>query len=125
MRYFVSGHRDLTISEFREHYVPLIQKIIKDDVWCEFVVGFCEGCDLMFIEWMTEHAPSHDLLVFHCTHIPENFWDDYPNIYLYPCDDFETCDTAMTRNSDFDIAWVRLGREDSHTAKNIKRRYNL
>lgn len=125
MRYFVSGHRDLTISEFREHYVPLIQKIIKDDVWCEFVVGFCEGCDLMFIEWMKEHAPSHDLLVFHCTHIPENFWDDYPNIYLYPCDDFETCDTAMTRNSDFDIAWVRLGREDSHTAKNIKRRYNL
>ena len=125
MRYFVSGHRDLTISEFREHYVPLIQKIIKDDVWCEFVVGFCEGCDLMFIEWMKEHAPSHDLLVFHCTHIPENFWDNYPNIYLYKCDDHETCDTAMTRNSDFDIAWVRLGRENSHTAKNIKRRYNL
>ena len=125
MRYFVSGHRDLTISEFSEHYVPLIQKIIKDDVWCEFVVGFCDGCDLMFIEWMKEHAPSHDLLVFHCTHIPENFWDDYPNIYLYQCDDHETCDTAMTRNSDFDIAWVRLGREDSYTAKNIKRRYNL
>lgn len=125
MRYFVSGHRDLTISEFREHYVPLIQKIIRDDVWCEFVVGFCEGCDLMFIEWMKEHAPSHDLLVFHCTHIPENFWDDYPNIYLYHCDDFETCDTAMTRNSDFDIAWVRLGREDSYTAKNIKRRYGF
>lgn len=125
MRYFVSGHRDLTISEFREHYVPLIQKIIKDDVWCEFVVGFCEGCDLMFIEWMKEHAPSHDLLVFYCTNIPENFWDDYPNIYLYYCDDFETCDTAMTRNSDFDIAWIRPGREDSHTAKNIKRRYNL
>ena len=31
----------------------------------------------------------------------------------------------MTKDSDFDIAWIRPGREDSHTALNIKRRYGL
>jgi hypothetical protein len=31
----------------------------------------------------------------------------------------------MTLASDFDIAWVRPGKEDSHTAKNIKRRYGF
>ena len=125
MRYFVSGHRDLTPTEFREHYVPLICKIIKDDVWCEFVVGFCEGCDRMFIDWMKEHAPSHDLLVFLCTEHSEDFWDHYPNVYLYKCYSYDECDATMTHNSDFDIAWVRLGKENSHTANNIKRRYNL
>ena len=29
----------------------------------------------------------------------------------------------MTCNSNFDIAWIRPGTEDSHTAKNIKRRH--
>jgi hypothetical protein len=38
---------------------------------------------------------------------------------------YDDCDASMTRHSNFDIAWIRPGREDSHTAKNIKRRYNL
>ena len=29
MTYFVSGHRDLTQEEFNEHYVPLIDKVLK------------------------------------------------------------------------------------------------
>lgn len=125
MRYFISGHRDLTITEFREHYVPLIQKIIKEDIWCEFVVGYCEGCDRMFVEWMQEHAPSHDILIFHCIPIWDKFLEQYPNLHFYKCNTYEDCDVAMTLNSDFDIAWVRLGRENSHTANNIRRRYGL
>jgi hypothetical protein len=38
---------------------------------------------------------------------------------------YDECDASMTKHSNFDIAWIRPGREDSHTAKNIKRRYNL
>ena len=44
---------------------------------------------------------------------------------IYKCKSYDECDSIMTLSSDFDIAWVRPGKEDSHTAKNIKRRYGL
>lgn len=37
----------------------------------------------------------------------------------------EERDSAMTRDSDFDIAFIKDGRWDSGTAQNIKRRYGL
>ena len=49
MIYFVSGHRDLTNEEFEAHYVPLIQKVLKSDIFPEFIVGDWEGCDSMFL----------------------------------------------------------------------------
>lgn len=125
MRYFISGHRDLTYTEFREHYVPLIQKIIRYDLLCEFIVGYCEGCDRMFLEWMQKHFPSHSILIFHCIPIHDEDLKQYHNLYFYKCDTYEDCDVTMTLNSDFDIAWIREGRENSHTAKNIKRRYGF
>ena len=79
----------------------------------------------MFLEWMQEHAPSYDVLIFHCTPICDKFLEHRPHIYFYKCNTFEDCDVTMTCNSDFDIAWIRSGKEDSYTAKNIKRRYNL
>ena len=47
MVYFISGHRDLTDEEFAEHYIPVLSKIIEDDLFADFVVGDCEGCDKM------------------------------------------------------------------------------
>lgn len=37
----------------------------------------------------------------------------------------EERDSAMTRDSDFDIAFVKDDRWDSGTAQNIKRRHNI
>lgn len=37
----------------------------------------------------------------------------------------EERDSAMTRDSDFDIAFIKDGRWNSGTAQNIKRRWNL
>ena len=34
---FISGHRDVTIEEFNEYYVPLIEEAIKQEH--KFVVG--------------------------------------------------------------------------------------
>lgn len=34
----------------------------------------------------------------------------------------EERDAAMTKNSNYDIAWVRPGKEKSGTAKNLERR---
>ena len=67
----------------------------------------------------------YDVLIFHCTPICDKFLEHRPRVYFYKCNTFEDCDVTMTCNSDFDIAWIRSGKEDSYTAKNIKRRYNL
>ena len=39
--------------------------------------------------------------------------------------DYDACDKVMTCNSDFDVAWVRPGKENSYTANNIRRRYGF
>lgn len=129
MTYFVSGHRDLTQEEFNEHYIPLIDKVIKEDVWAEFVVGDWEGCDTMFIEHLLTNPNYPDIIVV-CVKDPriKPFGEDlfhYCRTYSKSCNTYDECDEWMTYNSDFDIAWIRPGREDSHTAKNIKRRYGL
>lgn len=123
MRYFVSGHRDLTREEFEEHYVPLIQKVIKEDSWVEFVVGDWEGCDNMFIDYILYRFPNTFINVY-CVNSPR-IARIHETINICKRNTYDACDAAMTRNSDFDIAWIRPGRENSHTANNIKRRYGL
>lgn len=124
MRYFVSGHRDLTKEEFEEHYVPLIQKVIEEDIYTDFVVGDWEGCDTIFVKYMEEYYTDIVIHIFYVSssRIKEGEFNEY---CFRECDSYDECDSVMTLVSDFDIAWVRPGREDSHTAKNIKRRYNL
>ena len=63
MTYFVSGHRDLTQEEFNEHYVPLIDKVLREDIWADFVVGDWEGCDTMFIEYMASESHNTSILI--------------------------------------------------------------
>ena len=126
MRYFVSGHRDLTRQEFEEHYVPLIQKVIIDDNCAQFIVGDWEGCDLLFIQYMIRHRYINYIHLYyvHSVRLYEYFSPhELYSIIDVPKNTYDECDEAMTRDSDFDIAWIRPGKEDSHTAKNIKRRY--
>lgn len=129
MRYFVSGHRDLTMEEFEEHYAPLIETVLKEDIWAEFIVGDWEGCDTIFVEYMISKRSYPDIVVT-CVENPriKPFGEDlfhYCKTYSKLCNTYDECDAFMTQESDFDIAWIRPGRENSHTAKNIKRRYNL
>ena len=63
MIYFVSGHRDLTKEEFEEHYVPLIQKVLKSDIFPEFIVGDWEGCDSMFLNFINFFLIFHRYLI--------------------------------------------------------------
>jgi hypothetical protein len=73
--------------------------------------------------------PDNFVLVY-CVDEPRIYVDGDP-VYMYfnmHCKrrrDYDECDVSMTHDSDFDIAWIRKGRENSHTAQNIKRRYNL
>ena len=52
MRYFVSGHRDLTMEEFDRHYVYQLDRVLAEDPYAEFVVGDWEGCDTIFVKYI-------------------------------------------------------------------------
>jgi hypothetical protein len=119
-RAFISGHRDLTQDEFNEHYVPLIDKAIAEG--CDFVVGDARGADTMAQVYLAYRwiICGCKVTVFHMSDSPRVNKDRFPTRGGYQSDDER--DAAMTAASDFDIAWVRSGYEDSGTAQNIARR---
>lgn len=129
--YFISGHRDLSRENFRKYYIPAINDAIYDSGdLCEFVVGDCDGVDLMAQEYLLEIEAK--FTVFHLGDKPQHFVlpeasDDEikeRNITLRGGfkDDIAR-DEAMTRASDIDIAFIGKGRWTSGTAQNILRRY--
>lgn len=129
MVYFISGHRDLTDKEFAEHYIPMLSKIIEDDLFADFVVGDCEGCDKKALEFLLSQPNYNFISIYYTKELktrpmgshPENF----EKVFTYEMPDYNACDEAMTCNSDFDVAWVRPGKENSYTANNIRRRYGF
>lgn len=137
MRYFISGHRNLTKEEFEKHYSSKIKYILRNDDNPHFIVGDWEGCDSMFIDFIKGDIGSCILSIYHVESFPrvtpgnidsedrlyEIYGEDYIN--LVRCKTYDDCDAEMTLDSDFDIAWIRKGREDSHTALNIKRRFKI
>lgn len=118
--YFISGHLDLTMDEFREHYAPRIATLLADDADTAFVVGDARGCDLMTQLYLRD-ARALRVQVFHMLEAPRNNIGGFPTVGGFTNDSAR--DTAMTNASDADIAWVRPGRTSSGTAANLARRY--
>lgn len=118
--YFVSGHLDLSLEEFRDHYAPRIATALTDDVDASFVVGDARGCDLMTQIYLRDHRAMR-VQVFHMLERPRNNVGGFATVGGFTTD--EARDAAMTASSDDDIAWVRPGRKTSGTAANLARRY--
>jgi hypothetical protein len=116
--YFVSGHLDLTLDEFRDNYAPRIAAALVDDA--AFVVGDARGADLMAQMYLRD-ARAPRVQVFHMLERPRNNVGGFPTVGGFATDDAR--DAAMTNASDKDIAWVRPGRGKSGTAANLARRY--
>ena len=126
--YFISGHLDLTIDEFKDHYEPAILKAI--DEGSRFVVGDAIGADHFAQELLRNMIlPSERfgrINVFHMLTNPRNLSSlDFDLFGGYDSD--ESRDAAMTKASTDDIAWVRPSKKTrkSGTAKNLERRRNL
>ena len=117
--YFVSGHLDLTVAAFREHYVPRLEAALAD-AEAAFVVGDARGCDLMAQLYLRD-ARALRVQVFHMFEASRNNAGGFPTVGGFTSD--EARDIAMTDASDADIAWVRPGRTHSGTAANLSRRY--
>ena len=127
MIYFVSGHRNLTQEEFDNFYAPKIDNIVNGDNCASFVVGDWEGLDSMFIDYMSKFEDwEYGFITIYCVDKPRvDYQKLHNNVCIHCCSNYDECDASMTKNSDFDIAWIRPGRGDSHTALNIKRRFGL
>lgn len=122
MKYFISGHRDLTVEEFNSLYVPVILDILQDDPTCEFVVGDYQGVDSMAQGYLASLVDK--VTVYHMFDRPRNLINpNFKTIGGFTSD--EERDAAMTRDSDRDISFVRKGRRNSGTAQNIVRRYEF
>jgi hypothetical protein len=114
--YFVSGHLDVTGEEFLEHYVPRMQAAMAEG--SAFVVDDARGCDLLAQEYLLA-AGYTGVTVYHMLEAPRNN-AGFPSVGGFAND--AQRDAAMTAVSTDDLAWVRPGRENSGTSKNLKRR---
>jgi hypothetical protein len=114
--YFISGHRDITEEEFKTHYEEKIFKAINDD--SHFVVGDCDGVDHLAQKYLKAFGVKQ-VDVYHMFDEPRH------NVGFNTIGGFRSDvdrDTAMTEDSNIDIAWVRKGKEKSGTQQNIDRR---
>lgn len=114
---FVSGHLTLSSDEFDQHYLrPIREAMVRGD---KFVVGDARGTDAMVQEYLYR-VGVEDVTVYHMFDKPRNNKYHFPTKGGFQSDDER--DAAMTADSDYDIAWVREGRSQSGTAKNLARR---
>lgn len=115
---FVSGHRDLTPAEFYQHYQPQLDKAIA--ARHQFVVGDAPGADAMAQMYLVGRVSPERVTVYHARRKPRHWYGGFA-----VCDGYanqSAKDAAMTAVSDYDIAWVRPGKEASGTARNLARR---
>lgn len=121
--YFVSGHLDLTETEFNEHYIPKIQKALCDE--CNFVMGDARGADSFTQKYLSNHAresgyPFHDqITVYHMFDKPRNNYGKFKTIGGFDNDDSR--DAQMTNDSHEDILWIRPIEEQK---KKLGAKYN-
>jgi hypothetical protein len=115
---FVSGHRDLTAAEFDQHYRPQLDKAIA--AGHHFVVGDAPGADAMVQTWLAGRVSSDQVTVYHAGRRPRHHSAGFAVRGGYANQSAK--DAAMTAASDYDIAWVRPGKESSGTSRNLVRR---
>ncbi|MGI0117510.1 hypothetical protein [Zooshikella sp. RANM57] len=112
---FISGHLDLSETEFNVHYRPAIdQAIARNET---FIMGDARGADVLAQQYLLSKTDA--VTVYHMHTTPRNNLG-FKTIGGF-CTDSER-DKHMTLASTHDIAWVRPGREHSGTQKNLNRR---
>lgn len=128
---YISGHLNVSLAEFFEHYVPKIEVAMKRGH--RFVMGDARGVDnqaAAMLQRVFQESPEHlqmyDTSDLNDVAVVYHMYDSPRIVTKLPCiggfQSDEERDMAMTLASDYDIAWVRPGRENSGTAKNVARR---
>ena len=127
MIYFISGHRNFSREDFETYYVPKIKKAIEEDKNFEFVIGDYWGVDEMAQEWLSTNLNETDhyrVNIYHMFEKPRVLKSDKFRTHGGYKNDIER-DSAMTKASNIDIAYIHKGRWTSGTAQNILRRIEV
>ena len=124
--YFISGHRDITEDEFERNYKPALESIVNEVPDCRFVVGDYYGVDIMAQNYLIDvlGVKPDRITVYHMLETPRNIHPEIKNTVGGFESDRER-DTAMTKASVDDIAFVRDSTKISGTGENILRRHML
>lgn len=121
MIYFISGHRDITNEEFEKYYVSKINRVLREDKDARFVVGDYEGVDIMAQKYLVSSRYQDNVTVYYMFTSPRNIASPDLKTSGGYVDDTDR-DSAMTRDSDFDIAFYRPVKGNSGALQNIRRR---
>lgn len=120
--YFISGHRNLSREEFLKAYKDQIDSAMSNPN-SKFVLAECEGVDSFAQDYLRDHLKNHKrVTVYHMFDSPRYLASKLFNTKGGYKTDIER-DTAMTIDSNIDIAFIYKGAWTSGTAQNILRRY--
>ena len=100
---FISGHIDLTQKEFDQYYKNKIDEAIKKKH--SFVIGDGHGADALAQEYLINLIPKEKVEVYHMFDKPLVNKNNYEMVGGFK--NHNKKDTAMTLDSDYDIAYVR------------------
>lgn len=118
---FIFGHGDITKEEFDLHYIPYINKGISLNH--TFIVCDYKGADTMAQEYLN-FIQYNKVIIYHMFEKPRVqsniLWETKGG---FISDDER--DSKCTLESNYDIAYLKINREKSGTAKNINRRKRL
>ena len=120
---FVSGHLDVTPDEFLTYYVPKLTIYLKQG--CHFIVGDANGADFLAQEYLftqlTALKQLRRLTVVHMFDAPRNLChDEIATVGGFTSDGER--DDYGTAHSELDLLYLKPGRLNSGTAKNLIRR---
>ena len=125
--YFISGHRNLLEEEFSAYENAILKVLNGDDGHlAKFIVCDYEGADIMIQNYLLDNLSidPNRITVYHMGDKPKFVNPKVTQLKGgFQTDDER--DTAATRDSAFDIAFVRDNKIMSGTAENILRRYLL
>lgn len=121
--YFISGHRDITENEFEYYYIPLINEALSETPNAKFIVGDCDGVDIMAQNYLVSIIDDISRITVYCVgDTPKNINPEL--IYIKNgFNDEREKDISMTNASFKDIALVRQCEYITGTGENILRRY--
>ena len=121
--FFISGHRNITENEFEFNYIPKINEALHSYENAKFIIGDYYGVDIMAQNYLMDvlGIEPERVTVYHMFDEPRNCNPKIINkVGGFKSDDER--DKAMTKNSSFDIAFVRDNKIITGTGKNILRR---
>jgi hypothetical protein len=106
---FISGHTDLTSQEFTDHYVAKIDQAIKEGH--HFVIGHSSGADTMGLNYLSKHQVNpQSISIYVYDKYQSGVADQYEKLGVKVVTGYTSYgsrDGAMTKNSHYDILWVR------------------